>query len=468
LLVVQPSSMGPIDMDNLIYAIKQGQPVAVFEDPRPMFMQAPATGEPRPSPGGMMGRQQRPQPKADIKKLWKTLGIKSQGAPDMRSRGFNPHIAFQYYNPYRKLGNVDVRFGLDQWLFISNHNPASDGSSINEDDEITKGLVEVFLAVAGSIEKDRDGVNLDFTSLLSTTGAGAGGYITYQNVLQTQGGNDAFKPFHNPEKSPRHVAARIQGDIEEDDSADAKKKSADKKKDGKKKDGKKKDDKKKEDKKKEEPVDTGPKKLHVVYVADIDVLSGARRGDEAEFIRWNFQNVTFVLNIIDSLAGERRYIPVRGRRPVHHTLKLVEEQVHQLQLDEEDKRKKLKRDTDQEIKKLNDDIKKINDEFEKKLEKLRAENAPREQIIALIQEFQAQQLLRTRRAKIETERLNRDSDKKKKRNERRMELAIEGIQNRFKMGWVFGPLILPLVLGVVVFAQRRLREREGVSRNRLK
>ncbi len=41
-------------------------------------------------------------------------------------------------------------------------------------------------------------------------------------------------------------------------------------------------------------------------------------------INWKFDNVTFVLNVIDDLAGDERFLDVRKKQTRHSTLKFVE------------------------------------------------------------------------------------------------------------------------------------------------
>ncbi len=68
-----------------------------------------------------------------------------------------------------------------------------------------------------------------------------------------------------------------------------------------------------------------------MLVADIDCLYSAffqLRGSwqptsEQDEIEWRFENVTFVLNVLDSLAGDDRFIEIRKHRPVHRTLTKV-------------------------------------------------------------------------------------------------------------------------------------------------
>ena len=75
-----------------------------------------------------------------------------------------------------------------------------------------------------------------------------------------------------------------------------------------------------------EPKERG---LDVVYVADIDLMIPAflrirARPGEDEEISWQFENVNFLLNIIDVLSGDDDYIEIRKRKPKHSTLRMVE------------------------------------------------------------------------------------------------------------------------------------------------
>ena len=65
---------------------------------------------------------------------------------------------------------------------------------------------------------------------------------------------------------------------------------------------------------------------------DVDMISPAffQLREQAEMpelgIRLDFDNVTFVLNTLDELAGDNRFIAVRSHRPQHRTLTRIEEQ----------------------------------------------------------------------------------------------------------------------------------------------
>ena len=67
--------------------------------------------------------------------------------------------------------------------------------------------------------------------------------------------------------------------------------------------------------------------IHVVYVSDIDVLSGQfvylRANPNDQDIPWQFENVPFALNVVGSLVGEDELVRVRKRKTRHSTLKMV-------------------------------------------------------------------------------------------------------------------------------------------------
>ena len=73
--------------------------------------------------------------------------------------------------------------------------------------------------------------------------------------------------------------------------------------------------------------------IDVVVVCDIDCLNSAifmlraRGTEEDDPVEWHFENVSFVLNVIDSLAGDDRLIEIRKHRPIYRTLTKVEEKM---------------------------------------------------------------------------------------------------------------------------------------------
>ena len=204
LLAVQPSSLEPSALDNLMDAIRQGQPTAIFEDPRPEFLaSAPATGEPKRPPGGgggmFGGGQQPPQPKGDIRQLWDLLGVTSDGEAGMEGL-YQPEIAWQNYMPYPKL---QVSFP-EEWVFASND--AEEGSL--SDDKITKGLDELFFPAPGTIKPVRSS-ELKFTPLVTTSESA--GTVPFQQYMQTRNDPNRRGVESRTERGKQILAAHIEG-----------------------------------------------------------------------------------------------------------------------------------------------------------------------------------------------------------------------------------------------------------------
>jgi ABC-2 type transport system permease protein len=69
---------------------------------------------------------------------------------------------------------------------------------------------------------------------------------------------------------------------------------------------------------------------------------------------------------------------------------------------------------------------------------------------------------------IEKERLQRARDQGIREARRQSDDSIRRIENNYKIWAAFLPPIPPLLIGIMVMVSRRLREREGISKNRLR
>ncbi|MCO6456437.1 MAG: Gldg family protein [Pirellulaceae bacterium] len=465
LLVVQPSSLGPAELNNVVDAIEAGQPTAIFEDPRPIFMaNVPATGEPKQSPGGMFGMGGGQQPKGDMQRLWSVLGLEVPGERGLGGM-YQPELAWQEYNPYLKL---QIQGIPDSWVFASNDAPG-DSPSINPDSPITSGLTEIFFPVPGTIRPSRDS-ELDFTALV-TTGEVAG-TLKFEDFMQSQGNPLMLRAQQGSPTGRQILAARIRGKAPAesgDEQAAADEKAA--------------DDKPADEKPAEGASETDgdaakTRPIDVIYVTDIDLMISTflrirARPDEDEEIDWRFENVTFLLNIIDALAGDERYVPIRKRKPRHSTLTVVERQVQEARAQELEQRVKFQTEFDDSLKKAEEENQKAIEKFQKSVDELQEKQRKGEaidpaELQAKLMALATQQDLLQRRLDIQRERLERERDREIKAIRRQVDLEILGIQMGIK-GWVaFVAPLVPLLVGVVVFVRRGLREREGIARSRLR
>lgn len=73
-----------------------------------------------------------------------------------------------------------------------------------------------------------------------------------------------------------------------------------------------------------------------------------------------------------------------------------------------------------------------------------------------------------RRLDVKREQLQRQRDEKIEEIRRKVDLEIVGIKNWYKFLAVALPPIPALLVGLIVFVRRRLREREGVAKSRMR
>jgi ABC-2 type transport system permease protein len=516
LLAVQPSSLTQPQMDNLIEAIKAGQPTAIFEDPFPIALaSAPGTSQPkRPRGSPMMGMRQPPEPKGDIQELWDLLGIQMVGGEKEYGDGFDAHIIWQQYNPYQKVSNLP--FITDEWVFASSAAPGiKEGvrEAMDPDCPAVDGLHQLLFLYPGAVKQaDDPPKGLRYKDLVMT-GDHTG--IIKHNELQSimmSGDVEQIRSKQDDTNEYYTLAAMIETASEPEDEAEDAEPSEEPKGDGKAGDKEAADEQKEGDEEKaasdeaaeEDSSDDEPanKGIHVVFVTDIDLLHSdflnLRAQPDSE-IAWKFDNVTFVLNIIDLLAAEaaeraaeatddeetaanltatatdlRRFIEIRKRQLRHSTLRTVElqaaaareeanEKIEKAQKDWEDEKKKAEDKKEDAIKKAQEEV----DELKKRDAEDPGSVSPNELRYALLKLD-----MRRRAAESEEEkekaRIERQLKRDLKQLERNLELQVRGIRNTYKLWAVILPPIPPLLVAFVVFVRRRLREREGVTRTRLR
>ncbi|MBX3414925.1 MAG: Gldg family protein [Pirellulales bacterium] len=467
LLAVQPSTLSPEQMANFLDAVKRGQPTAVFEDPFPYLDQSvAATSQPRSPQGGggpfgMMGGQQPPQPKGNIRELWNLLGIDF----------LDSKVVWQNYNPYPKIGQFPTEF-----VFVGEGSGATE--PFNNKDAVSSQLQQMLFLFPGAVNR-RNSSELTFTPLVRT--GPRTGEVAFNEIIERSFfGGGALNPMrrHLPTAEEYVLAVHIRGkrpepanmplqgdgappgttnqaesgpgpapaaDFHEHEVSEAHAHGMD-----------------------EAAVATpAPEEgdINVVVVADIDVLYSAffalrNRGTDPDAeVNLDLDNVTFVLNVLDTLAGDDRFIDIRKRRPVHRTLVRVEDatagarnaadEQRKLFMDEFDKKQK------EEQKKLDDRIAEL---------QKRTDLDPQQLLI----EIDTARTAGENRLTRATEQMREVRDRDIERIESELASTVRHTQDRYKLAAVLLPPIPPLVVAVVVYFNRRSREREGVSKQRLR
>ncbi|MFM7138650.1 MAG: Gldg family protein [Planctomycetota bacterium] len=449
LLAVQPSSLGPEQMVNFVAAVKGGQPVAIFEDPLPVYMPGvPGTSQPRRSPMGpmaMFGPQG--QPKGDLNLLWETLGVRlaaAAGRPAMGQMGSAPLIVYQDYNPHPQLEDLLER----EFVFIDAALQGGKQGGFDPKFPATAGLQEMMFPFVGGLEKI-DGVDVSFTPLVQTA-AGLSGTIRFEDVERAMSGGSRqslrqmLGIYEKRQDDGLVLAALVEGRAV---AAPAATEGAD-----------------------------GPaaptRPVRAVVVADVDMLSGLffglrTRGDET--FNLDFDNVELALNLLDTLAGDDRFIEIRKRKPKHRTLERIEDAVAGARAKADDQRARFVAEFDDAERAANDAMQQEVGAFEKKIQEMESQgNADPQAAMQAMQQLASSQRLAQRKLETKIEQLRRKRDAEVDKVERELEAEIRREQDRQKWLAVLLPPIPPLVVAFFVFFRRRAQEREGVATSRLR
>jgi len=415
LIAILPSSLTQPQMQNLVNYVEAGKPILIFDDPAPVWgpnnmssgiSWAPL--EPKPNPqGGMMGmmgmQQNQGEPKADggeATSLTRALGIKWNVRKSLFDT-FNPHPRFADTYP-------------PELMFL-------DGNEcVNNASAMTSGLQELITFAPGYIaERDAD---VDVTWLLKSrkgsTGTNDWSKITQAGFLG--GRNYNFEVPHRLENQAYFIAAHIKGKDEK-------------------------------------------KKVNAIFVADVDLVHDIMfQVWQQQLLDFKIDNVLFVLNCVDTLAGDERFIDLRKRRAQHRTLTELE------------KRKKTF-----EVRRT-EEITKADEAAEKEL------SAAKERLTKVIQDLRKDlengnvdaQTLQIR-LQTATEAENRKLSQREKEIEREKNETVRKVKTdteqdirRIERGiwrWaVFIPPLPAIILGIAVVISRVVDERKGISSDRLR
>ncbi len=298
LMAVMPSSLTEPQMDNLVTYVKSGKPALIFDDPFPLFLSngfgvssSPKQPKPRSGGGGMMGMmgggQAPPEQKADggrATRLTNALGI----------RWDYDRVVFDVNNPHPEF---EERF-TPEWVFVTQENTGSFSTT-----PISRDLQEIVAIYGGTVSKNA-GNDVNFEPLVTTTPNS--GILEWQDFVDESGMNFfTMQPAARPNPDPpryidqnSHVlAARVNSD-------------------------------------------NAATKANAIFVADVDMIADVFFQERTlGFLEMDFDNVTFVLNAVDSLVGDETFVDLRSRRAKHRTLSRIESQkkVFLKQANEEEK-----------------------------------------------------------------------------------------------------------------------------------
>ncbi len=416
LMAVWPSSLSPSQMQNFVAYVKQGRPTLIFDDPLPYFdgggQNAPRM--PKPRPGGMMGQfnQQPPEPKAEdgkLTSLMRTLEISwdnGQVVFDVAGMSLHPEFANQI---------------SPELVFISpkTGNP----SAIHPTSPVTSGLQEVLTFFPGEIRQRKDS-DLKFEALLRTSGKS--GLLQWEEITRQSGnpfGGGGIEIEQNPPRTITNeaytIAAHITGKVTKDH-----------------------------------------KGVNAIFVADADIISNQLFSLETsqQLPNLRIDNIKFVLNCVDVLAGETAYIDLRKRRPQLRTLTAIQEVSNKLREEQTKERNTAESDAKEQFEKA-----------QKRLDDAVAE-IDKDPSLTAIQRAQKIQLVREteqRKADVARASIERDKRQKMERIEAKTKRQIRAYEDQIRWWCILLPPIPAMILGIIVLSAKINAEYRNVEADRL-
>jgi ABC-2 type transport system permease protein len=424
LIVPQLPSLTQVELDRVKAYVDAGRPALLTVDPMPLFDLRVAPSEPKlPPPGAntqMFGQPPQGAPKGDYLALLEHFGV--TWAADK--------VLYDEYNPHPSFREVPR-----QVIFVGDR-PAADGTQPFRDaDAIVDGLNEVVVLFGGPIKAARDDV--PFKPLL-TTGRDAG-FALFEDMTERHVLFGLQGPLP-PEKlsgvlgSAQTIAARVGGKAPPSAEAEG-----------------------------EAAAATGERQL--IVVADLDLFGdqffalheqgGDVDGDGLDEIR--FDNVTFLLNAVDSLAGDDRFLALRKRRPAYRRLTVVDELTADARKTREEAIDAAGAAADTEL----DEARKA---LEAAVEAIRQQTDLDENTKAIA--VRSAEDVENRRLAARTKTIERDKERAIAKVESEHQKAVDEVRNRIRTIAVLAPPIPALLLGALIFARKRRRERDSIPRER--
>ncbi len=237
-------------------------------------------------------------------------------------------------------------------------------------------------------------------------------------------------------------------------------------------------------------MDAFSPRVNVVLASDIDFVARPLfqiRGDGVGTemgMNMDVDNVTFILNTLDYLAKDDRYISIRNKRRVHRTLSLIEKRVREGRQQIQAKREEFKEQSravstkaKREFQEAMDKLLEENDWHSFARAEAEAEEAGGFLILDLNERDEYDNYLNTKKilekqrddyVEREENQMKGKRDKAIKSEQTKLDLDIRARETEIKQLAVFLPPIIPLALGIFIFFYQLSRETIGVRSSRIR
>ncbi len=411
LLVPQLSSCAQDELEHVKAFIDAGRPALLTVDPFPLFDLRLSPREPKLPPPGqqnqMFGMQQQgAEPKGDYEALLRHVGVE-----------WNPDkVVFDLDNPNKIAAQAPPHI-----VFMTR--PFEGG------DPVVDGLSEVVGLFSGSITPVA-GAEAEFVPLLQV--GDRTGTHPFEELVQRHplfGVSGPIIPRTRTIDGIQHVVgARVAGAATSGEES---------------------------------------KPRNVIVLADLDIFGDQffafhERGGDIDgdgLVDIRFDNVMFLLNAIDSLAGDESLVNLRKRRSKYRRLTTIDELTKEAVDQKEDEVKKASERAEAEIAQAKSAL-------EAKVKEIQEREGVDETTKAVL--IQSAEDAENRRLNAKTERIEREKARAITRAEAELARKVDDQQNMVRLFAVLVPPIPALLLGGLIFGRRRRRERDAIPAARKK
>ncbi|MFV8756752.1 Gldg family protein [Nannocystaceae bacterium ST9] len=416
LLVPQLSSQSQASLDVILAYLLAGRPALLLADPMPFFNLKLSPSQPMlppPQQQGMMGGAEG-EPKGDYRGLLRAIGVDWQ----------DQNIAFDLDNPEAQLAdaprNVVVVGQRSNWDPFAGKG------------RIVEGLAQIVVLFGGDL-RPADNATTDFAPLLVT--GTRGGWDSFADMTDDSNflfgiqfkGVPSEPTTRAADKGLQNVVlgARITGGGASGGQAD----------------------------------------INAIVLADLDMFADTffsfhERGGDLDgdgLIDLRFDNVTFLLNAIDDLLDDDRFIELRKRQPEFRRLSKVDDMTESANTERQDR------------------IKAANDEAKTKVEA--AQKALDEAVAAIkaktdLDETTKQIMIRSaeeaenNRLQAQTEQIDREKAQAVDKIRADHARAIDEVRDRIRVLAILIPPIPAILLGLLIFYRKRRRESATIPDSR--
>ncbi|MEZ6187139.1 MAG: Gldg family protein [Planctomycetota bacterium] len=415
LLVPQLSSLGQEQLDALEEYFYDGGKALILDDSCPMFdlTLAPSQANKPPQQNPFGPPQPPPSESGNFAALYAALGVTFE----------KNKVLWDEHNPYPK---YEDQFPDELVFVVDDRGDGSNG--FNQEDPVTQGLEEVVLIFPGELTPRTDVQGIEFSGLLLTSAFS--GSHPFDAIIEN---HPFFGPSPKPPESrsyvkddtPKVCAARISGKLTPTQDRLGMKQGQ-----------------------------PGERAFEAIVVADMDFVSDGLYELRKQGEEFQLQNVAFLGNCIDSLAGEEAYIALRKRQARHRTLTRIEGVQEELR----QQLSQAKKDAEQSSK---EELKKAQERLDAVLEKIRTDETLDRNTKAVQLQYATES--EQRKLNAETQRVEKAEQDAIEKVKTKNKAVLDAIKRRILVAALVLPLLPVLLLGLGVLIVRMTRESAGTS-----